>query len=60
MEAPFGMALQQATGITGSRIGGAPVLPVLPSQIPIGEEIGALTAEGARDAHAVIPPPQGT
>lgn len=54
--------------ITGGHIGDAPVLPDLHSQIPIGKEIGSVTADGAydtrkchvaiavRDAHAVIPP----
>ncbi len=58
----------RAIEITGSHIGDAPVLPDLLSQIPIGEEIGSVTADGAYDtrkchdaiadrgAHAVIPP----
>ena len=57
-----------AVEITGSHIGEAPVLPDLLSQIPIGEEIGLVTADGAYDtrkchdavadrgAQAVIPP----
>jgi hypothetical protein len=52
----------------GSHIGDAPVLPDLLDQIPIGEEIGSVTADGAYDtrkchdaiadrgALAVIPP----
>ena len=52
----------------GYPIGDAPVLPDLLSQIPAGEEIGSVTADGAYDtskchdaiadrgAHAVIPP----
>ena len=51
----------------GSHIGDAPVLPDLLSQIPEGQEIGSVTADGAYDtrkcydaiadrgAHAVIP-----
>ncbi len=58
----------RAVEITGSHIGDAPVLPDLPSQIPLGEEIGSVTADGAYDtrkchdaiaerrAYAVIPP----
>ena len=58
----------RAVEITGSHIGDAPVLPDLLGQIPIGEEIGSVTADGAHDtrkchdaiadrgAHAVIPP----
>ena len=58
----------RAVEITGSHIGDAPVLPDLLGQIPIGEEIGSVTADGAYDmrnchdaiadrgAHAVIPP----
>ncbi|WP_372921345.1 IS5 family transposase, partial [Roseovarius sp.] len=58
----------RAFEITGSHIGDAPVLPDLLSQIPISEEIGSVTADGAYDtrkchdaiadrgAHAVIPP----
>ncbi len=58
----------RAVEITGSDIGDAPVLPDLLSQIPLGEEIGSVTADGAYDtrkcheaiadrrAHAVILP----
>lgn len=58
----------RAVEITGSHIGDAPVLPDLLSQIPLGEEIGSVTADGAygtrkchdaiaeRGAYAVIPP----
>ena len=58
----------RAVEITRRHIGDAPVLPDLLSQIPIGEEIGSVTADGAYDtrkchdaiadrgAHAVIPP----
>jgi hypothetical protein len=58
----------RAVEITGSHIGDAPVLPDLLSQIPEGQEIGSVTADGAYDtrnchdaiadrgAHAVIPP----
>ena len=58
----------RAVEITGSHIGDASVLPDLLGQIPIGEEIGSVTADGAYDtrkchdaiadrgAHAVIPP----
>lgn len=58
----------RAVKITGRHIGDAPVLPDLLGQIPIGEEIGSVTADGAYDtrkchdaianrgAHAVIPP----
>ncbi|SFI95816.1 Transposase DDE domain-containing protein [Jannaschia pohangensis] len=54
--------------VTGSHIGDAPVLPDLLGQIPEGQEIGSVTADGAYDtrkchdaiadrgAHAVIPP----
>lgn len=54
--------------ITASHIGDAPILRDLLSQIPAGEEIGSVTADGAYDtrkchdtiadrgAHAVIPP----
>lgn len=53
---------------TSSSIGDAPVLPDLLNQIPLDEEIGSVTADGAydtrkchdtiaaRNAHAVIPP----
>jgi hypothetical protein len=52
----------------GSHVGDAPMLHDLLSQIPAGEEIGSVTADGAYDArkrhdaiadrgaHAVIPP----
>ena len=58
----------RAVEITGSHIGDAPVLPDLLSQIPAGEQIGSVTADGAHDtrkchdaiaersAHAIIPP----
>ena len=58
----------RAVDITGSHIGDAPMLPDLLSQIPRGQEIGSVTADGAyntrkchdaiadRGAHAVIPP----
>ncbi|SEN83319.1 Transposase DDE domain-containing protein [Loktanella fryxellensis] len=58
----------RAAEITGSHIGDAPVPPYLLGQIPIGEEVGSVTAVGAYDtrkchdaiagrgAHAVIPP----
>jgi hypothetical protein len=58
----------RAVEITGSQIGDAPVLSDLLSQIPAGEEIGSVTADGAHDtrkchdaiadrgAHAIIPP----
>lgn len=58
----------RAVEITGSHIGDAPVLPDLLSQIPEGQEIGSVTADGTYDtrkchnaiadrgAHAVIPP----
>jgi len=58
----------RAVEITGSHIDDAPVLPDLLSQIPLGEEIGSVNADGAYDtrkcheaiadrgAHAVIPP----
>ncbi len=39
----------RAVEITGSHIGDAPVLPDLLSQIPAGEEIGSVTADGAYD-----------
>lgn len=35
--------------MTGSRIGDAPVLPDLLSQISLGEGIGSVTAGGASD-----------
>ncbi len=58
----------RAVEVTGSNIGDAPVLPELLNQIPIDQDIGSVTADGAydtrkcyeaiaaRDAHAVIPP----
>jgi transposase len=58
----------RAVEITGSHIGDAPILPDLLDQIPEGQEIGSVTADGAYDtrkchdaiadrgAHAVIPP----
>ena len=58
----------RAVEITGSHIGDAPVLPDLLDQIPEGQEIGSVTADGAYDtrkcqdaiadrgAHAVILP----
>ncbi|XDA96625.1 transposase [Sulfitobacter sp. LCG007] len=58
----------RAVEITGSHIGDAPVLPDLLSQIPEGQEIGSVMADGAHDtrkchdaiadrgAHAVVPP----
>ncbi len=58
----------RAVEITGSHIGDASVLPDLLSQIPIGEEIGSVPADGTFDtrkchdaiadcgAYAVIPP----
>ena len=65
-------SLAKATGprepADGSHIGDAPVLPDLLSQIPPGEEIGSVTADGAYDtrkchdaiaergAYAIIPP----
>ncbi len=58
----------RAVEITGSHIGDAPVLPDLLRQIPMGEKIGSVVADGAcdtrkchdaiadRGAHAVILP----
>ena len=58
----------RAVEVTGSHIGDAPVLPDLLGQIPVGQEIASVTADGAYDtrrchdaiadrgAHAVIPP----
>ena len=43
--------------IIGSHIGGAPVLPDLLKQIPLHEQIGSVTADGAYDTrrcHAAI------
>jgi hypothetical protein len=39
-----------AVEITGSSVGDAPVLPDLPGQIPAGEPIASVTADGADDA----------
>jgi len=58
----------RAIEVTSSSIGDAPMLPDLLNQIPPGQELGSVTADGAydtrkcydaiaaRDAHAVIPP----
>ena len=58
----------RAIEVTSSSIGDAPMLPDLLNQIPSGQELGSVTADGAydtrkchdaiaaRDAHAVIPP----
>ena len=58
----------RAVEVTTSSIGDAPMLPDLLNQIPPGEDIGSVTADGAfdtrkchdaiaaRNAHAVIPP----
>ncbi len=58
----------RAVEIIGGHIGDAPVLSDLLGQIPAGEEVGSVTADGAYDtrkchdaiadrgAHAVIPP----
>ena len=58
----------RAVEVTGSNIGDAPVLPDLLNQIPLSQDIGSVTADGAydtrkchdaiaaRNAHAVIPP----
>jgi len=58
----------RAFEITGSHVGDAPILPYLLRQIPVDEEFGSVTADGAYDtrkchdaiadcgAHAVIPP----
>ena len=58
----------RAVEVTGSNIGDAPMLPELLNQIPSGQDIGSVTADGAYDtrkcheasaargAHAVIPP----
>ncbi len=57
----------RAVEITTSNIGDAPMLPELLNQIPLDQDIGSVTADGAydtrkcheaiavRDAHAVIP-----
>ena len=39
----------RAVEVTGSHIGDAPVLPDLLGQIPVDEEIGSVTADGAYD-----------
>lgn len=58
----------RAIEVTSSSIGDAPMLPDLLNQIPPGQEVGSVTADGAydtrkchdaiaaRNAHAVIPP----
>jgi hypothetical protein len=58
----------RAVEVTGSNIGDAPMSPELLNQIPSGQDIGSVTADGAYDtrkcheaiaargAHAVIPP----
>ncbi|ETD90609.1 transposase [Rhodobacter capsulatus YW2] len=58
----------RAVEITGSHVGDAPILPDLLDQIPKGQELASVTADGAHDtrkchdaiadrgAHAVIPP----
>ena len=58
----------RAVEVTSSSVGDAPMLPDLLNQIPPGQEIGSVTADGAYDtrrchdaiaarkAHAVIPP----
>jgi hypothetical protein len=58
----------RAVEVTTSNVGDAPMLPELLEQIPAGQAIGSVTADGAydtrkchdaiagRDAHAVIPP----
>ena len=58
----------RAIEVTNSSIGDAPILPDLLNQIPLDQELGSVTADGAydtrkyhdaiaaRDAHAVIPP----
>ena len=58
----------RAVEVTGSNIGDAPVLPELLNQIPLDQDIGSVTADGAYDtrkcheaiaargAHVVIPP----
>ena len=68
VESSLAIATGPKEPVDGSHIGDAPVLPDLLSQIPIGEEIGSVTADGAYDtrkchdaiadrgAHAVIPP----
>lgn len=39
----------RAVEITGSHVGDAPILPDLLDQIPEGQEIGSVTADGAYD-----------
>ena len=39
----------RAVEVTGSNIGDAPMLPELLSQIPFGQDIGSVTADGAYD-----------
>jgi hypothetical protein len=58
----------RAIEVTSSSIGDAPILPDLLNQIPPGQELGRVTADGAydtrkcqdaiaaRNAHAVVPP----
>lgn len=58
----------RAVEVTTSNVGDAPMLPELLNQIPDGQDIGSVTADGAydtrkchdaiatRNAHAVIPP----
>lgn len=58
----------RAVEVTSSNIGDAPMLPELPNQVPPGQDIELVTADGAcdtrkchdaiaaRNAHAVIPP----
>lgn len=58
----------RAIEVTSNGVGDAPILPELLDQIPPGQEIGSVTADGAydtrkchdaiaaRNAHAVIPP----
>ena len=58
----------RAIEVTSSSIGDAPILPDLLNQIPPGQELGSVTADGAydtrkchdaiaaRNAHAVVPP----
>ena len=58
----------RAIEVTRSSIGDAPILPDLLDQIPLDQELGSVTADGAydtrkchdaiaaRNAHAVIPP----
>lgn len=62
----------RAVEVTTSNIGDAPMLPELLDQIPPGQNIGSVTADGAydtrkcheaiaaRNAHAVIPPRKNT